>query len=338
MASRVQGYKLEKLKVDSLSYDLRNPRFKGIWSSAVSQTSVEKLVQSVHGIDELEESIAKIGVVEPLYAVQDDGKYRVIEGNQRLFVLRQLMKKKVSPPSGVSWDTISTFVIPKETSELEIMRIQAVLQQTKKDWPPEGEAAHYYEMVKGEEGDSEEERMRRVAETVKVSLGYIRKRIEAWKEWRSYVKDMDLPPEAAKDKFSYFFEMKKKTKAWFRSSPDNKRTYYEFITPTKTADQKIRSVKKEDSLDDFEKVVDKPNILGNLKDEPDYTLADAVADAETEDPKLALRGLRLARTLADSLSRASKEQVKLIKEDSKIYPHLVRLYAVIDRRFIEKKK
>jgi hypothetical protein len=282
MASRVQGYKLERLRVESLSYDLKNPRFKGLSSGVGNQASVEKLVQNVHGIDVLEESIAKIGVVEPLYAVQEDSKYRVIEGNQRLFVLRQLLRKKVSPPAGVSWDTISTFVIPKDTSELEIMRIQAVLQQTKKDWPPEGEAAHYFEMVRDEEGDSEEERMRRVAETVKVSLGYIRKRIEAWKEWKSYVKEMNLPPEGAKDKFSYFFEMKKKTKAWFRSSLDNKKTYYNFITPTKNVDQKIRSVKKEDNLDDFEKVVDKPRIVDSLKAEPDYTLADAVADAESE--------------------------------------------------------
>ncbi len=336
MASRVEGYKLEKLKVDSLLYDLKNPRFKGLGSGANSQASVEKLVQNVHGIDELEESISKIGVVEPLYAVQEDSKYRVIEGNQRLFVLRQLQKKKVTPPAGVGWDAISTFVIPKDTSELEILRIQAVLQQTKKDWPPEGEAAHYFEMVRDEEGDSEEERMRRVAETVKVSLGYIRKRIEAWKEWKSYVKEMELPPEAAKDKFSYFFEMKKKTKAWFRNSPDSKKAYYNFITATRSTDQKIRTVKKEDNLDDFEKIVDKPHIVDKLKEEPDYTLADAVADAETEDPKLALKGLRLARTLADSLSRASKEQVKLIKLDKKIYPHIRRLYDVIQRRFLEK--
>ena len=99
MASRVQGYKLERLKVESLSYDLKNPRFKGLSSGAGNQASVEKLVQNVHGIDVLEESIAKIGVVEPLYAVQEDSKYRVIEGNQRLFVLRQLLRKKVSPPA-----------------------------------------------------------------------------------------------------------------------------------------------------------------------------------------------------------------------------------------------
>jgi hypothetical protein len=217
------------------------------------------------------------------------------------------------------------------------MRIQAVLQQTKKDWPPEGEAAHYFEMVKDEEGDTEDERMRRVAETVKVSVGYIRKRIQAWKEWRSYVIEKKLPPEAAEDKYSYFFEMKRKTKSWFLSSPDNKRSYYDFITASPDTDQKIRTVKKEDNLDDFEKVVDKSHLLERLQSEPDYTLSDAVADAEAEDPKLALRGLKLARTLADSLTRASKEQITIIRSDSKIYPQIKRLHDVIGRRFLSKK-
>lgn len=285
----------------------------------------------------MEDSIAKIGVVDTLYAVQEDGKYRVIEGNQRLFVLRRLREKKVHPPQGISWDTISTFVIPKNTPELEIMRIQAVLQQTKKDWPPEAEAAHYHDLVSNEAGDTEEERMKRVAETVKVSPGYVRKRIESWRELQSYVKEMKLSRETAKDKYSYFAEMKRRTRSWFNASPENKRTYYRFITATKDADQKIRSSRTAEGLPDFEKIVDKPHLIDKLQDDSDYTLAEAVADAEIEDPKLALRGLRMAKTLADSLSKASKDQIQMIEKDKKIYPHIKRLYQVIHRRFNVKK-
>ena len=336
MASRVHGYKLERLKIDDLEYDLRNPRFKGFSTGIGDQASAEKLVKNVKGIADLEESISKIGVIEPLYVIPEGTKFRVIEGNQRLFALRKLRDKKVSPPEGVGWDSISAFVLPRDTSELEVMRIQAVLQQTKKDWPPEGEAAHYYELVQKEAGDTEEERMKRVAETVKVSLGYIRKRILAWKDWRTYVREMELPPEMAEDKFSYFFEMKRKTKDWFDKSPQNKKTYYGFITPSKDASQKIRTVKKEDNLDDFEKVVNRAHIVKKLQDDADYTLAEAVADAEVEDPKLALRGLMKARTLADSLTRASKDQIKIIKTDNTVYPHIRRLYMVIQRRFAMK--
>ena len=92
MASRVKGYKLERLHVNNLEYDLRNPRFKGFSTTVNSQSAVERLIKVVPGIEELQESISKIGVVEPLYAVQKDAhKYRVIEGNQRLFV-------QVTPP------------------------------------------------------------------------------------------------------------------------------------------------------------------------------------------------------------------------------------------------
>jgi len=35
MAGRDQGYKLEKLKVDELLYDLKNPRFKGFSQAAL---------------------------------------------------------------------------------------------------------------------------------------------------------------------------------------------------------------------------------------------------------------------------------------------------------------
>lgn len=336
MASREKGYRLEKLKLEVLEFDTRNPRFKGFVDRVNNQTSVEQLVKNVPGISSLEESIAKIGVVEPLYAVKNNGKYRVVEGNQRLFVLRRLRQKNVRPPPGISWDSISTFVIPEDTPELEIMRIQAVLQQTKKDWPPESEAAHYYEMVEDEIGDTEDERLKRVAETVKVQPGYIRKRIRAWKEWRAYVKEMDLKPEDVGDKFSYFFEMKKKTRGWFEE-PENRTAYYHLITTTDAAPAKIRTVKKEDNLDDFEEVVDKPHILKKLLNESDYFLSEAVTAAEMEDPKLALTGLKLARTLADSLTRASVEQIKKIKQDHEIYPHIRRLHDVIERKFMDKR-
>jgi hypothetical protein len=337
LASRIHGFPYEKLNVKELEYDLRNPRFKG-WAVGIKdQDHAEKLVRGVPKIADLEESISKIGVVDPLYTVKENGKYRVIEGNQRLCVLRHLLDKKVPPPPGISWDTISAFVLPKGTPELEIMRIQAVLQQTKRDWPPEAEGAHYYELVQGEIGDTEEERTKRVAESVKVTPGYIRKRIKSWKEWKAYVEEMKLPPEVADDKYSYFFDMTRKTRSWFEESPETKLTYYKLITPGRDLDQKIRSVKKSDGLDDFEKVVDKPDLVKKLEQDPDYTLAEAVADAEYLDPISTLKGLKAAKTLADTLSRASKEQIKELKSSREHFPHLKRLHDVIERRLIAHK-
>jgi hypothetical protein len=88
----------ERLEVDKLLFDPRNPRLAeyGI-TSDVTQPELLKTLWQKRAIEELAMSIAYNGYFlhEPLFVAEENGKLHVIEGNRRLAAVKLLLDKSL---------------------------------------------------------------------------------------------------------------------------------------------------------------------------------------------------------------------------------------------------
>ena len=82
---------IQKLPTNSLYLDPNNPRLRGTAEGA-DQRTLLKILWQEWALDELAFSIAKNGYFpeEPLFAIQEDERYIVVEGNRRLATVKLL--------------------------------------------------------------------------------------------------------------------------------------------------------------------------------------------------------------------------------------------------------
>jgi hypothetical protein len=88
--------KIQPIPTDELFLDAKNPRLRGTAEGA-DQRTLLKLLWTECALDELVLSIAKNGYFpeEPLFAIKEDGRYVVVEGNRRLAAVKILRDPKL---------------------------------------------------------------------------------------------------------------------------------------------------------------------------------------------------------------------------------------------------
>ncbi|MDG7002136.1 MAG: hypothetical protein JRN15_23800, partial [Nitrososphaerota archaeon] len=99
---------LRNVDVASLTLDPDNPRFYHLklsrGSEPLTDSELEKVIMEDDDYFKLLDQIRGDGVIEPLWVVPSrGGKYRVIEGNMRTTVLRDLIRRNVATPKGVTY-------------------------------------------------------------------------------------------------------------------------------------------------------------------------------------------------------------------------------------------
>ncbi len=173
---KVETY-LEKKKVSDLFFYPSNPRvgsallnFQGI----VTNDSIHKLMSENKGeaVRTLYQAVKKAhNVNEPLVVY----KNQVIEGNTRLWVLRQLYKDTNDP----FWTTVNCRVIKGELTDKQLNYLIYHLQEAdkKREWEPFEAACYFHKMNK-----IDNKSIKEITEITELSEGKIRDYIDTYVE------------------------------------------------------------------------------------------------------------------------------------------------------------
>jgi hypothetical protein len=198
----------EAIDLEQLMFDPSNPRIQFQLDTALDNAlpTQEMLGFALTvGNDDYEGLKDNIemnrGVLNPVWVVKDDGGYRIIEGNTRVQVLRDLHKKHPHDPV---WTTIPAFILSEECSrdQINFIRLNAHLFGTT-PWDAYEKARELYRL--NTEDDYSFERLSRLT---KMSVSEIRTSIQAFRDMaEQYLPAFPAPGEAKK--FSYFVEFRK---------------------------------------------------------------------------------------------------------------------------------
>lgn len=146
---KIVNTKIGKLDVSDLHYFPPNPRVASIiidLDHEPSDDEIDKIMDKKQGeaTRTLYQEIKKDGMInEPL--IVWDGK--VIEGNTRLWVARQLLKEAKTEKDKERWQMVSARVIQDKLSENDVNIILADYHiKKKRDWNPFEQACYFYRM------------------------------------------------------------------------------------------------------------------------------------------------------------------------------------------------
>ncbi len=307
--------------MSDLLLDPDNPRFFHLKTlhgrKELTQEELMKEMEDDTTIPTLAKAIRRSGVTDPIWVKeQEDGKFLVLEGNRRTFILRQLLKEKEKAPAGVKYDRVKAHVYPPSAPDTELILQKARLQSGKKEWGSFNEAAYTYELrfsYKMEEDD--------IAAELQQSIKEIEHRIESFKIFRQYAQETsDVNPK----KFSMFSEAPPKVWNWISESPSNMKTYFKLISPT-SGKQKIRSVATRGGLRDFAMVLDDPEALKALVNEPEVTVEEALEVAKENSIKMDMPFITRIGTMATNLQSLTDPQIRKLKSDKGVQLNIKRL-------------
>lgn len=215
---------LEKINIGKLQLDELNPRISFFRDNQVTDNLTDDQVvyaltnKKPEAFRKLKDSIQNNrGIVYPIW-VEPLSKdfYRVIEGNTRLVIYRQLKQEE---PYEEIWKSILSYVLPKEISDEQknFIRLQSHLRGTT-EWDAYEKAKYLYKLWQ-DDGWS----INRLEKQTKMTEKQIKENIEAYKlmEEQYLPSHADDPNEVSK--FSYFVEYakdKKLQKLMGKSSKD----------------------------------------------------------------------------------------------------------------------
>ena len=305
---------LMEIKVPDLVLDQDNPRFfhlmhKG--GAALTQNQIEKeIIENDEDIQLLTKSIQKSGVQDPIWVVKNkSGQYVVMEGNRRTVVLKRLLREQVKPPAGVKFDTVRAHVMPSDMPAVEIILQKARLQGGKKAWGAFNEAALTFQLKEPPHLMAIED----IAVDLKIPISKARERIENYKLFKEYV---ETTTDDNPKRFAYFAECPTKVRDWFKDSDKNKKSFFDLITPI-GGKNKIKSVATRGGLRDFAQVVENPEALKFLLEDPNATVEDALDLAKDNDIRKAIPFINRLAPMAQDLRSLDASQVERLKTEVK---------------------
>ena len=228
-----------KIPIEKVLLDVDNPRIqflidsyitKGIKLDEITQKQLMLglKVKTKGKYEILKESIEAKGLLEPIWVVQEDNNYRVIEGNTRRLVFEDLCRKY---PDKEQWKQIAARVLPSNTPKdtIAFLRLEYHLGG-KQPWDPYERARYLYNL--SESGYTTE----RLAREARSRETEIKNDIKAFEVMRDnflpkYGTEIDNPLE----KYSYFVELvgKQRIKNLLRSGQFSIDEYCEWVAEEK---------------------------------------------------------------------------------------------------------
>ena len=318
---------LKTVEVGSLTLDPDNPRFYHLKLSGqdpLNDAELEKVITEDDDYFKLLDQVRGDGVIDPLWIVPSKaGKYRVIEGNMRTTVLRDLIRRDVVPPKGIAYSTVKAHVYPKDTPESVLAVQRAILQTGKKKWGRFNDAANTYYLRTVNKMTVED-----IADKLGTSPSDVEGRIEDFKLYVEFSKTMKVSDP---EKFSYFADAPKIIQERFFKSPEPKKQFYDLIVPNKEGITRIRTVATRGGLRDFAKVAANEKILQRFLKDKSMSVGEAYEELLDADIKLSIPVLKKLASVARGLAALSDDQIKDLRSEERIVNDVKRIQRATKR-------
>ena len=301
--------------------DPENPRFSHLRALQGRRVPTEQQMMDEIGHDTeirtLMKAIKHSGVRDPIWVKEmGGGRYLVVEGNRRTYILRTLLEEGAVPPPGVSYDFVKANVYPPETTAAELLLQRVALQAGKKPWGPFNESRATYELRFVHNKEEED-----IATDLQISITEVRKRIHNVELMIDYVK---ATGDTDATHFTFFNDAPGKVMEWIDGSEGNKETYFKLISP-KNHFQKIRSAATKGGLRDFQKLLAHPHALKEFIEDDELTCEEAVKNLEEADVTEEIKVLKRLGSIATTLNGLTDDQYEKIASEESIIKNLRRL-------------
>jgi len=316
------------ISVSKLVLDLDNPRMYHHGLSAPSNLTDAEIEQDISHNDrdlaELTRSIQTEGVKEAIYVIPIDGdKYRVLEGNRRTVVSRNLMREGYSNPDRPDLDftKIRSQVLDRETPEKEIFTNKIIWQTGKSTWGAYNVAAATYRL-RNQFVMSKED----IAAVTQTSVANVKSMLVAYDLYREYA---STTGDTHTTRFSFFSkECPQQVARWVSESPENKENYFKWINPNHD-EHRLRSVSTRGGLRDFKFVITNENALRQFIADPDMTVDQAIDIVKQTDVTKGHPWLKQIEKLSNGLNSLDEEAIEKIRDEN-YKPKIVALKRSIE--------
>ena len=231
----------------------------------------EDIISNDNNLPELTKSIQAEGVRESIYVVRiAGGKYRVVEGNRRTVVMRQLSKSGYvnEEKPHLDFTVIRANIIPEGTEEKEIYKSKVIWQTGKSVWGAFNVATAVYRM-RHEFLMSPED----ISDVMQKPVRDVKEMLRAYDTFNEYT---IATGDRHTSRFSYFSkECPQQVRKWVHESPENKDDFFTWINPN-SDNHRLRSVATRGGLRDFKDVVSNEKAIRGFKADPQMTVEDAL--------------------------------------------------------------
>lgn len=203
-----------RIDIDKILYDDENPRIAmykesellGTGAKTLTQAQIAFALECLPAYRELRNSIKEAGgALVPIYVYEEEGKFKVIEGNTRLFIYNKLRKEE----EGIKYNKINCIVFSTKIADevKNFVRLTCHLRGHT-DWDRYEQAKYLYVLY-----NEEKYPMQSLAKKTKLSTAEIKQDIEAYQimQEQFYEKHGKSDPSYV-HKFSYFKEFVKDKK------------------------------------------------------------------------------------------------------------------------------
>lgn len=299
------------IPITMLELDDQNPRFFHLRflydRKSLTQKEILAEISKDHEIKFLIRTIRENGVQEPIWVKQlGNGKYRVIEGNRRTYVLNSLCSEGLAPPEGIRYDVVEANVVDENTPDVALLVLKISLQTGKKTWKAFNEAAATYELSRTHGLANSD-----IANVSMISVRKVKLRINNIELFQEYVQTtgtLDI------SRFSFFSDMPPSVGKWVLEHEENKQQYFKLITTDpETGIRRLPSVATKGGVRDFSKLLSDERVaLAFIRDKT-MTMETALKLLKGLDIWKQYKWLRIAENLADEMILLEEEDIKRIR-------------------------
>ncbi len=316
----------KKIPVSSLVVDDENPRFFHLrmvgGRKKINQSELLAEIGKDTDIKYLIRSIKQEGVQDPIWVKPiKGGMYKVIEGNRRTYVLKNLCDRGETPPNDVEYNKVIANVVDETVSDARLLILKITLQTGKKSWRAFNEAAASYKLSKTFHMANED-----IANVDSISVKEVERRIENFEMFQEYIKSIGTMEIS---KFSFFADIPSKTRKWVREKEKNKQDYFKLITPDEYGIQRLRSVATKGGVRDFGKLLDDPRVLSAFIKDDLMTMETALELVKDLDIWKKYNWLKTAEKLVTHLRLLEEQDLKKIAYQKQAVKILKRLSVAV---------
>lgn len=204
--------KYENLPIDDIEFDRENPRIRKALEKYKGEITAQRIHLALSIASEGENSASSFrklsdsiraygGITQPITVCKKNNKYVCIDGNTRLAIYKDFIKKDING----NWNSIIALILDNPTQkEIDSIRISAHLVGAR-PWPAYEKARYLHHLYYKEFKDFDE-----MVALCGGNKNEIQRQIDAYEDMNEYYRDKVLTDDAFKiDRFSGFVELQK---------------------------------------------------------------------------------------------------------------------------------